>query len=174
MWVAGATLVGDLTQTVDASLHVASHAVGNIAAIFQMPAGTVTEPTWDVRKGGGDVTNRTGWYDDTAAYTSFALFTRDTGNDVAGAEIAIGRNSNATNANSGTLKFTDVGGTARYLGVDATGPLRVNTSPPAGGVADTAGTVVGGGLTPATTGVRYLCISTTGVIASQAAACSGT
>lgn len=61
-----------------------------------------------------------------------------------GAQVTIGRNTNGSTA-AGTLALMQKGGTFKYLWVDATGVLRIHTSPPdsAGSVSDTAGTVVG-------------------------------
>jgi hypothetical protein len=70
----------------------------------------------------------------------------DLGDDIAGPRIHIGRNSNSTNSNSGTLSFDDIGGTTHYIWLDnsaSPGDLRVNTAAPASSVADTAGTIVG-------------------------------
>lgn len=77
------------------------------------------------------------------AETLVILEGRDLGNDIAGPGVFIGANTNATNPNAGTLRLAAAGGTTYYLWVDATGDLRIGTSPPAGATSDTSGTVVG-------------------------------
>jgi hypothetical protein len=66
-------------------------------------------------------------------------------NTAAGRGISIGRNSDGAFPAAGYLALQAAGGTSYYLWVDATGDLRIHTTPPSqdDGVSDTAGTVVG-------------------------------
>ena len=81
----------------------------------------------------------------TGDHPQAGINSADLGSDVAGPELVIGYNSNAT-PNSGTLSFIDDGGTQHYMWLDdsaSPGDFRVHTAAPGGATADTDGTVVG-------------------------------
>ena len=69
---------------------------------------------------------------------------RDNGTGT-GRSLTIGRNTNGTTPAAGSITFIESDGGASSVWVDASGVLRINGTPPssAGGVGDTAGTVVG-------------------------------
>jgi len=82
----------------------------------------------------------------------YELIGRDLGNDVDGAQLRVGRNTNVAVGTvgpaAGALMLEAANGTNYYLWVDATGDLRIHTAAPTGSsgaptVADTAGTIVG-------------------------------
>ena len=62
-----------------------------------------------------------------------------------GTQFIAGRNTNATTPAAGSITFIESDNGASAVWADSTGVLRVHTAPPssAGGVADTAGTVIG-------------------------------
>lgn len=64
---------------------------------------------------------------------------------IGGTSILLGRNSNVTNAASGTVGIVNKAGTSYFLWVDNSAQLRIHTDVPSAfsGVSDTAGTVVG-------------------------------
>lgn len=66
----------------------------------------------------------------------------DLGNGNAGAFIQLGRNSNATNAGAGYLRFTARGAAVWRVWVDNVGALRIHSNDPTT-ANDTAGTIVG-------------------------------
>ncbi len=76
--------------------------------------------------------------------TNVTLQSADLNNN-AGRIAQIGRNSNGSTPAAGALSLVSAGGTSYYLWIDATGDLRIHTSPPndADTISDTAGTVVG-------------------------------
>lgn len=59
-----------------------------------------------------------------------------------GALLSLGRNTNASTPAGAVLRMRDKGGVWRYIWVDATGVMRINTTPATSG-SDTSGTVVG-------------------------------
>jgi hypothetical protein len=86
----------------------------------------------------------------SATSTVQTLNSRDFGNDTAGCNILIGRNTNSgsTGGASGTLRFVRADSGSRWIWPDNSGDLRIHTAAPTGSagaptVSDTAGTVVG-------------------------------
>ena len=60
------------------------------------------------------------------------LPSEDTGNNLTGPQLRIGRNTNVTQASAGSLRLTDLGGTDYFLWADDAGNLRKHTSAPTG------------------------------------------
>jgi hypothetical protein len=79
----------------------------------------------------------------TATVNRIELAAVDLGDDIAGPELRIGRNTNGSNANPGTVKLFETDGTAQFLWADPTGDLRIGTAAPASATTDTSGIEVG-------------------------------
>ncbi|HAM57330.1 MAG TPA: hypothetical protein DCQ64_18735 [Candidatus Rokubacteria bacterium] len=151
---AGATLVGDPTITVDATLHAAASVIGDWPLLAESPPGQI-EYTQVWRYGVGTPGNRMALLlTATAATLNLAnadwLPPADFGNNFGGPMMAIGRNANggAEGPAAGSLMLTQADNTRRYLWFDASGLLRSHTAPPTGSsgtpsVADTAGHYAG-------------------------------
>jgi hypothetical protein len=127
--------------TNDGHVHILSPSTSTKALVIEVPASTYAEAFQIHYAGTAYVESAI-----AAAESRFSLLNLDLGDDVAGPVLTIGRNSNSTNSNSGTLVFRDIGNSQQFIWVDnsaATGDVRIHTAAPAGGVADTAGTIVG-------------------------------
>ena len=86
----------------------------------------------------------------TATASTFILHARDFGNNVAGPQIRLNRNTSSGTEGpaAGAIRFAEADGTSQHVWIDATGDARVHTSAPTGSsgsptVSDTAGTVIG-------------------------------
>lgn len=78
------------------------------------------------------------------AVTALNLAPFNNGTDI-GNRLSLGENNNGSTPAAGHINFRTNASASRYVWCDATGVLRVHTSPPssAGGISDTAGTVIG-------------------------------
>src|SRR3990167_8450528 len=130
---AGATLVGDPTITVDATLHAAASVIGDWPLLAESPPGQI-EYTQVWRYGVGTPGNRMALLlTATAATLNLAnadwLPPADFGNNFGGPMMAIGRNANggAEGPAAGSLMLTQADNTRRYLWFDASGLLRSHT-----------------------------------------------
>jgi hypothetical protein len=127
--------------TNDAFVHIISPSASTRGLVIEVPSPYYSE-AFQIHVGG------TAYLETSmaASESRLSIMNVDLGNDSAGPVFTIGRNTNSTNANSGTLVFRDVGNTQQFIWVDdsaSPGDVRINTSPPSGGTADTAGTIVG-------------------------------
>jgi len=123
--------------TNDGHVHILSPATGTAVAIFESPAST-TSQNLEFHYNG----SRAGFIETKAAARSFKFDTVDLGNDVAGPQIVINRNSNASSASAGFIGLADRGNQQYNVWADDTGDLRIGTTIPIGSQ-DTSGTVVG-------------------------------
>jgi len=127
--------------TNDGHVHILSPATGTVGLVVEMPSSaTASAQSWQYN------TVEAARIQFTATITNLLLSDRDLGDDNAGPGLRIGRNTNSTNSNTGSLRFADDGGTNQFVWVDnsaSPGDVRVFTSPPGGATADTAGTVIG-------------------------------
>lgn len=127
--------------TNDGHVHILSPATGTAALVVEMPSSaSVNAQAWHY--GGESRVNLAL----TATTTVIDLESRDLGDDNAGPVARVGRNTNVTNSNTGTIRFTDDGGTAQFIWVDnsaSPGDVRIHTAAPASATTDLAGTIVG-------------------------------
>jgi hypothetical protein len=92
----------------------------------------------------GTLTSFMTLYSSSGAAPSIEVSTGDYGNDINGPTLIIGRNSNATNANAGTIGFVEYDNSQTdWVWADASGYLRISSMYPSGGTSDTSGFVVG-------------------------------
>jgi len=79
----------------------------------------------------------------TGSLTDLSLTNADLGDDTAGPRVWVGRNSNATNPNPGTVGLTSKAGRTWYLWASEYGTIYTSSSRPEGALGETDSTVVG-------------------------------
>jgi len=138
-------LVSETAETVGGMLHVKSPAITTVNIV------TDTEDlhighSYEARYNGTARIRHTV----IAAMSRVDLVSVDLGDDLVGPEVLIGRNTNSSNTNPGSLRFVDNGGTQRVYWADTTGDLRYHTCGPSSGcgISETGGTVVGSQSSP--------------------------
>lgn len=137
---AGSVRIGAV-GTNDGHVHILSPSTSTAGLVVEMPTSS-TVNAFDVHYAGVSAID----FRVTSSVSRLQIVTKDLGDDIAGPTIFHGRNNNATNSNSGTFAFEDIGGTFHYMWLDnsaSPGDFRVHTAAPAGATADTAGTIVG-------------------------------
>ena len=141
LWVAGGRTLLDTLQvgsggTFTGQAYIKSAAAGTIGLVVD----TAASPSADAQQ----------WMVNTTIAAAFKLFTtqtqigfssRDLGSDVVGAEIFVGRNTNAT-PGAGTVRFTEADGDSLYVWIDNSNLVRVGATAP-NNTNQGGGTVVG-------------------------------
>jgi len=139
-------LIGN-TGTQDGHVHILSPATSTIGLIVEVPtSSSVAAQGWHYN---GVLRAQV---ELAAGNSNFSLATVDLGDDIAGPVLGIGQNNNVTNSNTGTLRFTDDGGTLQFIWVDnsaSPGDVRVSNAAPESATSDTSGTVIGSQTSPA-------------------------
>lgn len=151
---------GSFTLTIPATGTVALLATANVFTAGQTfaPSGTGTNAVFVNMPASTTATGIVVQYNSAnyirmlarATLTQIILDPNDFGNNVGGALLSIGRNTNGGTEGpaAGALGITQASGTARRIWPDASGDLRIHTAAPTGSsgsptTSDTAGTVIG-------------------------------
>lgn len=138
-------LIAEAAETVDGKLHVTSDATTKRALVVSMPvSSSVPAQVWQYAGTEQALLSL------TATASTFQLSGRDFGNNVAGAQLITGRNTNTDTEGPAapSVSIPEADGTGGVIWTDATGDLRIHTAPPTGSsgsptVTDLAGIEVG-------------------------------